>query len=307
MKQTVVTGLSAASLVLASGLVWAAGQYGPGASDTEIKIGNTVPYSGPASAYGTIGKSEAAYFAMINDQGGINGRKVNFISRDDSYSPPKTVEVVRKLVEEDQVLLMFGTLGTPPNTAIQGYLNDNKVPQLFVTTGANKWNDPKHHPWTMGWIPTYQTEARIYARYILKTLPDAKIALLYQNDDFGKDYLIGLRGGLGDKADKMIIATKTYETTDPTVDSQIVALQASGANVLVSAVIPKFPLRPFARSPISDGSRRFFSACQATRLERLCGRPDPKRASALSRHPSTKIPPTSSGKILLITRNGWPG
>jgi branched-chain amino acid transport system substrate-binding protein len=148
--------------------------------------------------------------------------------------------VVRKLVEEDQVLLMFGTLGTPPNTAIQGYLNDNKVPQLFVTTGANKWNDPKHHPWTMGWIPTYQTEARIYARYILKTLPDAKIALLYQNDDFGKDYIIGLRDGLGDKADKMIIAAKTYETTDPTVDSQIVALQASGASVLVSAVIPKF-------------------------------------------------------------------
>ena len=177
---------------------------------------------------------------MINDQGGINGRKVNFLSRDDSYSPPKTLEVVRKLVEEDQVLLMFGTLGTPPNTAIQGYLNDNKVPQLFVTTGANKWNDPKHHPWTMGWIPTYQTEARIYARYILKTLPDAKIALLYQNDDFGKDYLIGLRDGLGDKADKMIVATKTYETTDPTVDSQIVALQASGASVLVSAAIPKF-------------------------------------------------------------------
>ena len=240
IKQAIVTGLSAAGLVLAGGLGWAAGQYGPGASDTEIKIGNTVPYSGPASAYGTIGKSEAAYFAMINDQGGINGRKVNFLSRDDSYSPPKTVEVVRKLVEEDQVLLMFGTLGTPPNTAIQGYLNDNKVPQLFVTTGANKWNDPKHHPWTMGWIPTYQTEARIYARYILKTLPDAKIALLYQNDDFGKDYLIGLRDGLGDKADKMIVAAKTYETTDPTVDSQIVALQASGASVLVSAVIPKF-------------------------------------------------------------------
>jgi ABC-type branched-subunit amino acid transport system substrate-binding protein len=150
MKRAIVTGLSAAGLVLAGGLSWAAGQYGPGASDTEIKIGNTVPYSGPASAYGTIGKSEAAYFAMINDQGGINGRKVNFLSRDDSYSPPKTLEVVRKLVEEDQVLLMFGTLGTPPNTAIQGYLNDNKVPQLFVTTGANKWNDPKHHPWDHG-------------------------------------------------------------------------------------------------------------------------------------------------------------
>ena len=240
IKRTISTGLYVASLIFASGLAFGAGQYGPGVSDTEIKIGNTVPYSGPASAYGAVGKSEAAYFAMINDQGGINGRKVNFLSRDDSYSPPKTVEVVRKLVEEDQVLLMFGTLGTPPNTAIQGYLNDNKVPQLFVTTGASKWNDPKHHPWTMGWIPTYQTEARIYARYILKTLPDAKIALLYQNDDFGKDYLIGLREGLGGKADEMLIATQTYETTDPTVDLQIVALQASGANVLVSAVIPKF-------------------------------------------------------------------
>lgn len=214
IKRTISTGLYVASLIFASGLAFGAGQYGPGVSDTEIKIGNTVPYSGPASAYGAVGKSEAAYFAMINDQGGINGRKVNFLSRDDSYSPPKTVEVVRKLVEEDQVLLMFGTLGTPPNTAIQGYLNDNKVPQLFVTTGASKWNDPKHHPWTMGWIPTYQTEARIYARYILKTLPDAKIALLYQNDDFGKDYLIGLREGLGGKADEMLIATQTYETTD---------------------------------------------------------------------------------------------
>ena len=239
-KQTILIGVAAAGLLLASSLAWAAGQYGPGVSDTEIKIGNTVPYSGPASAYGAVGKSEAAYFAMINDQGGINGRKVNFLSRDDSYSPPKTVEVVRKLVEEDQVLLMFGTLGTPPNTAIQGYLNDNKVPQLFVTTGASKWNDPKHHPWTMGWIPTYQTEARIYARYILKTLPDAKIALLYQNDDFGKDYIIGLRNGLGDQADKLIVATQSYETTDPTLDSQIVALQGSGANVLLIAATTKF-------------------------------------------------------------------
>jgi branched-chain amino acid transport system substrate-binding protein len=240
IKRTVGTGISVASLVLASGLAFGAGQYGPGASDTEIKIGNTMPYSGPASAYGVIGKSEAAYFAMINDQGGVNGRKINFISRDDGYSPPKTVEMVRKLVEEDQVLLMFQPLGTPPNTAIQGYLNDNKVPQLFVATGADKWNDPKHHPWTMGWQPSYRVEARIYARYILKNIADAKIAVLYQNDDFGKDYIIGLREGLGDKADKMIVATKTYETTDPTVDSQIVALQASGADVLLTAAIPKF-------------------------------------------------------------------
>ena len=240
MKQTVVTGLSAAGLVLAGGLAFAAGQYGPGASDTEIKIGNTMPYSGPASAYGAIGKAEAAYFAMINDQGGINGRKINFITRDDGYSPPKTVELVRQLVEQDQVLLLFNTLGTPPNSAIRGYLNDNKVPQLFVATGADKWNDPKHYPWTMGWLPSYRVEARIYARYILKNLPNAKIAVLYQNDDFGKDYLVGLREGLGDKADKMIVATKTYETTDPTVNSQIVALQGSGSDVLLTAAIPKF-------------------------------------------------------------------
>ena len=239
-KQTMVASLTAAGLALASGLAFAAGQYGPGASDTEIKIGNTMPYSGPASAYGTIGKAEAAYFTMINEQGGINGRKINFISRDDAYSPPKTVEVVRKLVEEDQVLLTFQVLGTPPNTAVQGYLNDNKVPQLFVATGADKWNDPKKFPWTMGWQPSYRIEARIYGRYILKNLPNAKIAIVYQNDDFGKDYLIGLREGLGNKADTMIVASNTYETTDPTINSQILSLQGSGADTLLVAAIPKF-------------------------------------------------------------------
>jgi branched-chain amino acid transport system substrate-binding protein len=201
MRWIIAMSLSAVSLVFVSGLAWTAGQYGPGAGDTEIKIGNTMPYSGSASSYGVIGKSEAAYFAMINELGGIKGRKINFISRDDSYSPPKTVEQVRKMVEEEGVLLLFQTLGTPSNTAIQGYLNDNKVPQLFVATGADKWNDSKNHPWTIGWQPSYRIEARIYARYILKTQPDAKIAVLYQNDDFGKDYLIGLREGLGNKAD----------------------------------------------------------------------------------------------------------
>jgi branched-chain amino acid transport system substrate-binding protein len=242
-KQTVLTslvGLAAACLALAGGLAWAADQYGPGVSDTEIKLGNTMPYSGPASGLGTLGKAEAAYFAMINDQGGVNGRKINFITRDDGYSPPKTVDVTRHLVEQEKVLLMFSSLGTATNTAVQDYLNDNKVPQLFIATGAAKWDDPKHHPWTMAWSPNYHFEARIYGRYILKSLPDAKIAVLYQNDDFGKDYLVGLRQGLGDKADKMIVATKSYETTDPTVDSQIVALQASGADVLVTAAVPKF-------------------------------------------------------------------
>jgi branched-chain amino acid transport system substrate-binding protein len=239
-KRMIAWTLSAASLLLAGGLAFAAGQYGPGASDAEIKLGNTMPYSGPASAYGAIGKAEVAYFNMINEQGGINGRRINFITRDDGYSPPKTVELVRKMVEEDQVLALFQTLGTPPNTAIQAYANDNKVPQLFVATGADKWNDPKAHPWTIGWQPSYRIEARIYGRYILKNLPNAKIAVLYQNDDFGKDYLIGLREGLGPKADTMIVATKTYETTDPTVDSQIVSLQGSGADTLLTAAVPKF-------------------------------------------------------------------
>ena len=239
-RWVIATSLSAVSLIVISGVTSSAGQYGPGASDTEIKIGNTMPYSGPASSYGVIGKSEAAYFAMINEQGGINGRKINFISRDDGYSPPKTLEQVRKMVEEDGVMFLFQPLGTPSNTAIQGYLNDNKVPQLFVATGADKWNDPKNHPWTMGWQPSYRIEARIYARYILKTQPGAKIAVLYQNDDFGKDYLIGLREGLGDKADQLIAASQSYETTDPTVDSQILSLQRSGANVLLTAATPKF-------------------------------------------------------------------
>ena len=240
MNRTSLTPLSVAGLVITGGLALAAGQYGPGANDTEIKIGNTMPYSGPASPYGTIGKSEAAYFAMINEQGGIHGRKINFISRDDSYSPPKTVEQVRKLVEQDNVLALFQTFGTAPNSAVREYLNDNKVPQLFVRTGANMWNDPKHYPWTMGWQPSYQIEGRIYARYILKNIPAAKIAVLYQNDDFGKDYLIGLRGGLGDKADRLVVAKQSYETTDAIVHSQIVLLEKSGANVLLTIAIPKF-------------------------------------------------------------------
>jgi len=242
-QRTILLGLLEAGLVLGGGMALAAGQYGPGVSDTEIKIGNTNPYSGPASSYGIIGRSEAAYFAMINDHGGINGRKITFISRDDGYSPPKTVEQVRQLVEQDGVLALFQTLGTPPNSAIREYLNDSKVPQLFVATGANKWNDPKRYPWTIGWQPSYQVEARIYAHFILKNIPDAKIAVLYQNDDFGKDYIVGLRAGLGDKADKLIVATETYETTDATIDSQIVSLQGSGANVLLNIAIPKFAVQ----------------------------------------------------------------
>ena len=236
----IVPILCVASLAFATVQAFAASPNGPGASDNTITIGNTMPYSGAASGLSALGKAEAAYFTMINEQGGINGRKINFITRDDSYSPPKTVEVVRRLVEEEQVLAMFSMLGTAPNTAVQEYLNENKVPHLFVASGADQWNDPKNHPWTMGWRPSYRMEARIYARYILRNLPNAKIAVLYQDDDFGKDYLLGLREGLGSNANKMIVATQAYETTDPTINSQIVALRASGADVLLTAAIPKF-------------------------------------------------------------------
>ena len=214
--------------------------YGPGATDNRIKIGNIMPYSGPASAYAVIGRTETAYFKKINDEGGINGRKIDFISYDDGYSPPKTVEQARKLVEDDNVLLIFNSLGTPTNSAIHVYMNEKKVPQLFVATGATKWNDPKHFPWTMGWQPSYQAEGRIYAKYILKELPNAKIAILYQNDDYGKDYVKGLKDGLGAKAKSMVVAEQGYETTEPTINSEVVRLQASGADVFFNVATPKF-------------------------------------------------------------------
>jgi branched-chain amino acid transport system substrate-binding protein len=212
----------------------------PGVTDTEVKIGQTMPYSGPASAYGAIGRAETAYFKMINEQGGVNGRKINLISLDDGYSPPRTVEQVRRLVEEEKVAFLFNTLGTPPNAAIRPYCNENKIPQLFVATGAAMFSDPKHFPWTMGWQPNYQTEASIFAKHILKTKPDAKIAALYQNDDFGKDYLIGLKAGLGADHAGMVIKETSYEVSEPTVDSQIVTLQGSGADLLLIAATPKF-------------------------------------------------------------------
>jgi len=233
---------AAAFAVLAASCSGALAQkkYDTGATDTEIKIGNIMPYSGPASAYGVIGKTEAAYFKKINDAGGINGRKINFISYDDSYSPPKTVEQARKLVESDEVLFIFNSLGTPPNSAIQKYMNAKKVPQLFVATGATKWNDPKDFPWTMGWQPSYQSEARIYAKYILKEKPNAKIAILYQNDDYGKDYVKGLKDGLGTKASSMIVAEESYETTEPTIDNHIVKLKSTGADIFFDVTTPKF-------------------------------------------------------------------
>jgi branched-chain amino acid transport system substrate-binding protein len=242
MKQITRRSVLAAAPVAALTLkAWPARakDYGPGVTDKEIKIGNTGPYSGPASSYSAVPKAHSAYFKMINDQGGINGRMVNCLSYDDAYTPPKTVEMVRKLVEEDKVLATSATLGTPCNSAIWHYMNQKKVPQLFVATGATKWDDPKGHPWTVGWQPNYQSEGRIYAAYTLKEKADGKVGVLYQNDDFGKDYLKGVKDGLGAKA-SMVIAEASYETTDPTVDSQVVDMKAKGVDVFINCGIPKF-------------------------------------------------------------------
>jgi branched-chain amino acid transport system substrate-binding protein len=239
---------SAAAAALAAGARSARADNAPGVTDTEIKIGNTMPYSGPASAYGVIGRTETAYFKMINEQGGVNGRKINFISLDDAYSPPKTVEQVRRLVEDEKVAFLFQTLGTAPNLAIRQYLNDNKVPQLFVSTGASVFSDPEHFPWTIGYNPNYQTEAHIYAKDILSTKPDGKIALLYQNDGFGKDYLKGIQDVLGADHAGMLVKTASYETSEPTVDSQIVTLQGSGADILVIGATPKFAAQAIRKS-----------------------------------------------------------
>src|SRR5215510_10023325 len=220
----------------------------PGVTATEIKIGHTNPYSGPASAYGTIGKVIGAYFKKVNDEGGISGRKINYITYDDSYSPPKAVEMVRRLVEQDQVLLLFQTLGTPTNSAIHKYVNQQKVPHIFIATGATKWGDPQNFPWTMGWQPTYQAEAKIYAQYVLKNVKDAKIGILYQNDDYGKDYLKGFKDALGEAGKKLIVMEQTYEVTDPTIDSQIVNLKNSGANVFFNITIPKFAVQAIKKA-----------------------------------------------------------
>ncbi len=238
-RQLRIAALSTAIIAITSGSALAQKKYDTGATDTEIAIGNIMPYSGPASAYGVIGKTEEAYFNKINAEGGINGRKIKFVSYDDAYSPPKAVEQVRKLVESDEVLLVFNPLGTPSNSAIQKYLNAKKVPQLFVATGATKWNDPKDFPWTMGWQPSYQSEAHIYAKYLMKEKPDAKVAVLFQNDDFGKDYLKGLKDALGAKT-SMIIAEESYETSEPSIDGHIVKLKATGADTFISITTPKF-------------------------------------------------------------------
>jgi len=241
MRHNILNLAAASAIAVALSVSSAAAQkkYDAGATDTEIKVGQTVPFSGPASAYATVGKAQAAYMKMINDQGGVNGRKIDLIQYDDAYSPPKTVEQVRKLVEGDEVLLTFQIIGTAPNAAVLKYLNGKKVPQLFAATGASKFTDPKNFPWTMGFNPSYFVEGRIYGQYILKEHPDAKIGALYQNDDLGKDYLNGLKAGLGDKAAKMIVTEVSYELTEPTIDSQILKIKDSGADLFFSATTPK--------------------------------------------------------------------
>jgi branched-chain amino acid transport system substrate-binding protein len=240
LKHATSVALAGLLAVAAANTAHAQKKYDPGATDTEIKIGNIMPYSGPASAYATIGKTEDAYFKKINAEGGINGRKISFISYDDGYNPAKTVEQARKLVEADEVLLIFNPLGTPGNTAIQKYMNAKKVPQIFVSSGAAKWNDPKGFPWTIGWQPSYQVEARIYAAYILKHYPGKTIGVMYQNDDFGKDYIVGLREGLGDQANKLIVIEASYETSSPTVDSQVVQIKGANPDIFINISTPKF-------------------------------------------------------------------
>ena len=280
-------------------------KYDTGASDTEIKIGNIMPYSGPASAYGTIGKAEAAYFNKINAEGGINGRKINFISYDDAFSPPKAVEQARKLVESDEVLLIFQPLGTQSNSATQKYMNAKKVPQLFVATGATKWGDPQNFPWTMGWQPNYQSEGRIYAAYILKNFPNGKIAAIWQNDDAGKDQMKGLRDGLGDKAN-MIIADKSYEVSDPTLNSQIVALRDSGADIFMTWAAPKGAAQAIRKVGELGWKPVFSSATSRPRLRPCSSRPASTIPRASSRPPTSRIRPIPCGRTIRASRRGRP-
>jgi branched-chain amino acid transport system substrate-binding protein len=245
--QRSILALAAAGILAIAAPAHAQKKYDPGASDTEIKLGQTMPYSGPASAYGSLGRTMVAYFRMINDQGGVNGRRINLISLDDGYSPAKTLEATRRLVEQDEVLLITGSVGTPTNSAIHTYMNQKKVPHIFINTGAGKWNDPKNFPWTMGWAPTYPLEGRVFVEHILRTKPNAKIGILFQNDDFGKDYVRGVRERLGDKGKSMIVAEVSYEVTDPTVDTQVLTLKASGADVLINAASPKFAAQAIRR------------------------------------------------------------
>ena len=299
--------LACVLLGLAVGATPAAAQkkYDPGASDTEIKVGNIMPYSGPLSAYAQIGRTEAAFFRMINEQGGINGRKINFISYDDAFSPPKTVEQARKLVESDEVLFIFQSLGTPTNNAIQKYMDQKKVPQLFVATGATKFGDPKNFPWTMGWQPTYQTEGRIYAKYILQNLPNGKIGILYQNDDSGRDYLKGLKDGLGPEATKrMIVAELPYDPSDPTVDSQVVALKTIGADIFFDEASPKFAAQAIRKAAEIGWKPTLFLASISNSVGSVLKPAGLENSKGFSRPTTSRIPLIRPGRTTPLSSNG---
>jgi branched-chain amino acid transport system substrate-binding protein len=267
MFKVVAAGFSVAVGVSFVNLASAEKRYGPGVTDTEIKIGQTMPYSGPLSAYGAIGRAQLAYFAKVNAEGGINGRKITLISLDDGYNPAKTVEHARRLVEQDQVLLLFSSVGTAPNMAIHKYVNAHGVPHLFVAGGDSAWADHSHFPWTMGWMPAYQLEARLYARDILKTRPTARIGLLYVNDDYGRDYAKGFKEGLGDKAATMIVSEQTYELTDATLDTQLYALKASGADTLFSAMAGKHASQAIRKMAEIDWRPEHYTGVPSTSIK----------------------------------------
>jgi branched-chain amino acid transport system substrate-binding protein len=301
MIKNFIAGL-AATLTLFCSAAAAQKKYDPGASDTEIVIGQTMPYSGPGSIYGEVGKTQAAYFKMVNDQGGINGRKIRFLSLDDGYSPPKTVEGVRKLVEQEKVLLLYGMFGTATNTAVHRYVNAKKVPHLLLLTGASKWNDPAKNPWSMSFFPDYPSEARVYARNILETKPNARIAVLYQNDDYGRDYLQGFKQGLGAKAKTMIVAEASYEVTDPTVDSQLVQLQASGADVLVSFSTAKAAIQTLRKVHDSGWKPTHYLAQGAASIGAVLNPAGPEKAvgvisTAYAKDPIDKQWETDAGYL----------
>jgi branched-chain amino acid transport system substrate-binding protein len=267
--------------LLAAGPALAERAYGPGVSDGEIKLGQTMPYSGPLSAYSTVGKAIAAYFAKVNAEGGVNGRRITLISLDDGFSPPKTLEQTRRLIEQENVLLIFAALGTATNAATQKYLNERKVPQLFIQSGASRWNDPQHFPWSVPGLPSYVTEAGAYARYILANRPAARIAVLYQNDDFGKDYLRGLREGLGERSHSMIIAEQSYEVTDPTVDSQIITLAGSGADTFLAASTQKATSQAIRKADEIGWHPLFFVSAIASSVKSVLIPAGPERAVGL--------------------------
>ena len=285
---------TAVVLLAASGSsAFAQKKYDTGVTDTEIKIGNIMPYSGPSSAWSIIGKTEAAYFRKINAEGGINGRKITYISYDDAYSPPKAVEQARRLVESDEVLLIFHSLGTADNTAIQKYMNTRKVPQLFVASGATKWNDPQNFPWTMGWQPNYQSEARVYAKYILKERPNARIAVIYQNDDYGKDYLKGLKDGLGDKAASMIVAEDAYEVAEPTIDTHVVKMKSLNADVFIDVTGPKFAAQAIRKAAEIGWKPLHFLNSVSSSIGAVIVPAGPENAQARAAQPDAE--PSSEG------------